>query len=197
MKKLENQRRSIRLSAYDYSREGAYFIIVCTKDKKMLFGKISGKEVILSEIGKIAVQCWIDIPNHFPDVRLDVYVIMPNHIQGIIEIVDKVGVENFQPLPEKTHQFQKVIPRSVGSIIRGFKIGVTKLCNQNYYSNFQWQQNYYEHIIREGELERIREYINNNPEMWEYDRENEKRLKEMQYIQKWGRFEQEIFGIKL
>jgi REP element-mobilizing transposase RayT len=195
MKYFINQRKSIRLNDYDYSKPGAYFITVCTKDKKCLFGKIREGQVILSELGNIANQCWINIPNHFPDARSDAYIIMPNHIHGIIEIINKkVGAENFLPLPEKSHQFRKVIPRSVSSIVRGFKIGVTKWCNQNHHAYFQWQRNYYEHIIRDGELEHIREYINLNPELWEYDRENEKRLKELQYIQKWARFENKVFG---
>jgi len=118
---------------------------------------------------------------HFPQVRLDEYVIMPNHLHGILWITDKtVGVQNFEPLrclprhrqiSSEKHEFQKIIPGSLGSIIRGFKIGVSKWCRQHGHDNFKWQRNYYDRIIRdEDELNRIRQYIINNPLNWVDDR---------------------------
>ena len=190
----KHHRRSVRLEEYDYSRAGAYFVTVCVKNKGNSLGKIIDEGVVLSEIGKIAEKCWNEIPIHYPHAQLDKHIIMPNHIHGIIIIIDDVGaedfqplrphtqnnsnvwVENFQPLP-KINQYQKVIPRSLGSIIRGFKIGVTNCCNHQKYKHFAFQRNYHEHIVRnERELNRIREYIMHNPLQWQFDRENPDRI---------------------
>ena len=90
-----HNRRSIRLKGFDYSQQGLYFITICCKDKKHLFGKIVNNEMQLSPVGKVAEQCWRDIPLHFENVALHPFVIMPNHIHGIIEIV---GAKYFSPL---------------------------------------------------------------------------------------------------
>jgi REP element-mobilizing transposase RayT len=130
--------------------------------------------MILNEYGKIVQRCWLEIPQHFPNVRLDEFIIMPNHIHGIIVINNDVGVQNFEPLQNK---YQKIIPRSIGSIVRGFKIGVTKWFRENTNIYTVWQRNYYEHIIRnEKELNEIRKYIINNPLKWELDIENTENL---------------------
>ncbi|GAB5047449.1 hypothetical protein TdN_18410 [Thermodesulfovibrio sp. TK110] len=87
--------------------------------------------MVLNDTGQIAQKCWLEIPDHYPNMILDEFVIMPNHIHGIIFINNKktnVGVQNFEPLQNR---YQKIIPKSIGSIIRGFKIGVTKLFRQN------------------------------------------------------------------
>jgi len=94
----KHHRRSIRLEEYDYSRTGVYFVTVCVKNKENSLGKIIDGEMILFEIGKISEKCWNEIPIHYPCVQLDKYVIMPNHIHGIIIIIDDVGAEDFQPL---------------------------------------------------------------------------------------------------
>ena len=88
----KHHRRSIRLQGYDYSQRGAYFITLCTKNREHLFGEILNGEIQLNEFGKITQQCWLEIPNHFPHVQLDKYIIMPNHIHGIIVLV---GAKNF------------------------------------------------------------------------------------------------------
>ena len=129
-----HHRRSIRLQGYDYSLLGAYFVTICTQNRVCLFGEIADGKIVLNNAGKIAKQCWLEIPNHFPNVSLDQYVIMPNHVHGIIIIngnddktnMNNVGVQNFEPLQIKQNQFRKIIPRSIGTIIRGYKIGVTK-----------------------------------------------------------------------
>ncbi|HRS90694.1 MAG TPA: hypothetical protein P5028_01435 [Candidatus Marinimicrobia bacterium] len=163
-----HHRRSIRLQGYDYSQQGAYFITVCTQNRECLFGEILNGEMRLNEFGKMARQCWFEIPNHFPHVQLDEYIIMPNHIHGIIVLNDIVGAKNFSPQ-------QYITPfrspsKTIGSIIRGFKIGVTKWFRQNTDIYVVWQRNYYEHIIRnDGELNRIRQYIIDNPKKWKTD----------------------------
>ena len=156
-----HHRRSIRLKGYDYSREGAYFITVCTKDKEWLFGDVINGEMQLNDIGNVALQCWKDIPKHFPNVVLDEFIVMPNHIHGIV--IFNVGAKNISLLQHGTTM-------TIGSVIRGFKIGITKWARANGASHSPWQRNYYEHIIRnETELNKIREYIINNPVNWETD----------------------------
>ena len=100
----KHHRRSIRLEGYDYSRTGAYFVTVCVKNKENSLGKIIDGEMILSGIGRIAEECWNKIPIHYRCVQLDKYVIMPNHIHGIIRIIDDVGAEDFQPLRPHTQK---------------------------------------------------------------------------------------------
>jgi len=165
--KKKFRRRSIRLPEYDYSRSGAYFITICSFNKELVFGEIVDGRIVLSEIGKIAAKYLEDIPNHFDNVFVDEYIIMPNHIHIIISIV---GVQNFEPL---RHEYQKIVPKSIGSIVRAYKASVTKWCRENDYKKFNWQRNYFEHIIRNDEDHfRIKEYIQNNPLQWEIDEEN-------------------------
>lgn len=173
-------RHSLRLKDYDYSSAGAYFITICTKDRACIFGEITDGELRLNEFGKIVENFWLEIPEHYPMVELDEYIIMPNHIHGIVFIPDCVGVQDFEPLQQKLqsdilkkNRFQHIIPRSIGAIIRGFKIGVTKWFRNNTNIVFVFQRNFYEHIIRdEPDLNRIREYIVNNPARWQDDEEN-------------------------
>ena len=174
----EYQRRSIRLKEYDYSQNGGYFITICSYGWKCLLGNVFDGIVKLSPIGKRAFKFWIEIPSHFENVKLDKFIIMPNHIHGIVMIYSDVGVQNFEPL-QKQNRFQKIIPESIGSIIRTYKSAVTHWCKENGYEHFKWQRNYYEHIIRnEDDLKQIREYIIHNPLKWELDSENPKNIKQ-------------------
>ena len=137
-----------------------------------LFGEIAGDVMNLNAWGRIAEECWQAIPDHYPHVSLDAYVIMPNHIHGIIVINSTVGVQNFEPLRQQYHtnQYQHIIPKSLGSIMRGFKIGVTKWFRNHTDIHTVWQRNFYDHIIRnEEDLNRIRQYIVDNPMDWEKD----------------------------
>jgi len=157
-------RRSIRLKGYDYSSCGAYFITICTHKKENIFGEIHNGQVLLNDTGKIANKYWLEIPSHYPNVILDSYIIMPNHIHGIIHIINDcnippVGANNHSPL-YSSHGTSK----SVGAIIRGYKIGVTKWFRDNLNRRNLWQRNYYEKIIRNREsLINIRQYITDNP----------------------------------
>jgi len=105
----QHHRKSIRLQEYDYSKKGLYFITICIQDRKCLFGKIENSKMILNNAGKIAYECWLEIPAHFPNTILHEHVIMPNHIHGIVEltqnIVDAaiVGAENFLPLWQRNY----------------------------------------------------------------------------------------------
>lgn len=169
---------SIRLKDYDYSQPGAYFITICTKNRQYIFGNITDGVMTLNDGGNVVQRCWSEIPVHYPNVSLDAFVVMPDHVHGIIVINERghigpisgtVKVNDHSPLP---------IPRSpsktVGSMVRGFKIGVTKWFRQNTDIYDVWQDNYYEHIIRdENAFYKIREYIIRNPSNWK-DKRNEK-----------------------
>jgi REP element-mobilizing transposase RayT len=168
-------RQSIRLRGYDYANAGAYFVTICCRVRanmnagvenfqplqpqpqplQLSFGNVVGGKMVLNKCGEIATQCWREIPQHFPHTVLHEYVIMPDHLHGIIEITNPA-------VQSRQNAFQKIIPRSIGSIIRGFKIGVTKQLGYSI-----WQRNYHEHIIRnETEYAKIAKYIRNNPILW-------------------------------
>ena len=175
--KIHN-RRSIRLQEYDYSQEGLYFITICAHNHICLFGNIPDGKMVLNNAAEIVKECWLAIPEHYPNTRLHEYVVMPNHVHGILQIVNNVGVgvQNFEPLQQsKQNKYQKTIPRSIGSMVRGFKIGVTKWFRKNTNVHLVWQRNFYEHIIRkEQSYNSISKYIINNPSYWLKDKYYEK-----------------------
>ncbi|MBU2524645.1 transposase [Patescibacteria group bacterium] len=191
---------SARLHGFDYSSDGYYFVTICTNDRIEYFGKIVNQKMILSEIGKIAKQYWMDITNHFPFVVLDEFVIMSNHVHGIIIINKSVETQNFASqmshktsMPNAINETQnfaslpirgriwtpnKFGPQSqnLASIIRGFKIGVTKYATMHNIP-FNWQPRFYDRIIHdERALHGIRHYIKINPLKWEFDRNNKQGL---------------------
>jgi putative transposase len=160
---------TFRLQWYDYSQNVAYFVTICTNKRQHYFWDIKDGSIQLTEIWAIVDYCWFDIPNHFPFVQLWEFVIMPNHIDWIIIIErDNVETQNLVSL-QKINQFW---PQSwnLASIVRWFKIGVTKYVRQNTDIYDVWQRLYYEHIIRsEDDYTRISEYILNNPFNWDKD----------------------------
>lgn len=175
-----HHRRSIRLKGYDYSQAGLYFITICTQNRECLFGEFRSPEMILNDAGNIANECWLVIPNHFPNVILHEFIVMPNHIHGIVELkTESVGAENFPPYitngANDSNGANDDSPlrspsKTIGSMVRGYKIGVTKWMRQNTDVYDVWQRNYWEHIIRnENEYLRIAEYIINNPQQWDND----------------------------
>ena len=180
-----HHRSSIRLKGYDYSRIGGYFVTICTLQKEHLFGKIINGQMICSTIGEIPKKYWLEIPEHFRNVKSDEFCVMPNHIHGILFITDNMNVGTDYNLslqkPKQLHQshqpkqnkFQNVIPESLSYIIATYKAAVTRNSNK-INKPFAWQSRFYDHIIRsERELECIREYIVYNPLKWEFDRENQ------------------------
>ncbi|HPD60876.1 MAG TPA: transposase [Thermodesulfobacteriota bacterium] len=163
-----HHRKSIRLRHYDYSKPGAYFITICTHNRECLFGKIIGRKMVLNNKGKITRHYWLEIPRHFPNVVLDEYIIMPNHVHGIIVLDNSVGARHAVPL-HQTEQFGRPTRKSIPTIIRSFKSAVTHQINQIPGASV-WQHNYYEHIIRnEIELNKARGYIVYNPINWSTD----------------------------
>jgi len=186
LKMNHHHRRSIRLKHYDYSQPGSYFVTICTHDKSPMFGEIVDGEMQLNEFGKIVREEWTKSILIRKEIDFNQWVIMPNHIHGIV-IISPVGANGGSPNninnANNIHRAHSHAPlrmprlksKSVGSLIAGFKSITTKRINQiqNTPGQSVWQRNYYEHIIRnERELNRIRRYVINNPPQWQYDREN-------------------------
>jgi len=171
-KLIIKKRKPLRLKEYDYSLPGSYFVTVCTKDRVDLFGDIENGIIEENEHGRIVRTCWEKLPNHYPMIMLDEFVVMPNHVHGIIIIDNPVGVIHESPLQmNKLARRQMLLPKIVGR----FKQNIAKQINimRGTYRETVWQRNYYEHIIRnEKSLYRIREYIRTNPEQWTWDKEN-------------------------
>jgi REP element-mobilizing transposase RayT len=171
MEKIKRpNRRSIRLKDYDYSQPGEYFLTICTNNHECIFGNIIHEEMKLSTEGTIAQRCWEEIPKHFSNVQLDEYIIMPNHIHGILILTESmVGTRHAVSLRE---QFAKPIIGSVPTIVRSFKSAATKRIHEirNTPSLPVWQGRFFERIIRnDKELYNIREYIFNNITKWALD----------------------------
>jgi len=185
--KFQNKYRipSARLKNWDYGSNAMYFVTICTNNRVKYFGEIvetqdfasPQKTMQLSEIGTIAQKCWVEITNHFPFVELGEFIVMLNHLHGII-IIDKpvndidnaiVETQNFASLQENKNKFGPQ-SKNLASIIRGFKIGVTKFARNNKIE-FDWQSRFHDHIIRNDEsFQRISDYIINNPSKWTEDK---------------------------
>ncbi|MFA6457300.1 MAG: hypothetical protein WCW40_10805 [Bacteroidota bacterium] len=177
MDKFKNKYRiqSARLNGWDYGSSGIYFVTICTKHKQQCFGEIQNNvetQNIASlhcaflretEIGNIAHQHWLEIPNHFPFEELDAFVIMPNHVHGIL-VIDRPEYNDWTP--------NRFIPqsRNLPSIIRGYKASVKKYA-MTHNILFAWQPRYFDKIVwDETMLKRIRQYIANNPIQWFTDK---------------------------
>jgi REP element-mobilizing transposase RayT len=178
-----HHRRSIRLKGYDYAQAGAYFVTVVTHGRECLFGEVVDGEMILNEYGTVVQKWWNDISAHFPGVELGEFVVMPNHVHGIIIIHGRGAV----PAPYLTTEEQgggtpplQKIP-TLGQIVGYFKYKSTKEMNlleaPGVITRF-WQRNYYERIIRnEREMDAIWAYIEANPSAWAEDAENVQNVK--------------------
>jgi len=167
-------RRSIRRGNYDYSLAGAYFVTICIKNRECLLGKISNNKVHLTSSGDIVKKFWEEIPGHFEDVRLDRFVIMPNHLHGIIVIQRKPSKgTGFISSEDDSHPKRR--PLDLGQIVAYFKYQSTKIINEinKTPGSPLWQRNYFEHIIHDKEeMRKCRKYINENPLNWHKDKEN-------------------------
>jgi len=196
---MDRERRTIRLSEYDYSNEGAYSITVCVHGRLCLFGEIANEKTILSRYGSIVQRCWDQLTDHYTGIELDTFVIMPNHVHAIIIITDDIVVKRdgvpiipvgaglkpadmpvmpfvgagFKPAPTGTKR------HGLPEIIRAFKTFSAREINRvrNAPGRPIWQRNYYEHIIRKGdEYRRIKRYLLENPANWSQDDENPNRI---------------------
>lgn len=180
----KHHRRSIRLKRYDYSSEGAYYVTIVAQGRECLFGEIVDGEMILNEYGEIVQKWWDEIPIHFPNVELGAFVIMPNHVHGIIFIFEERRGEVLSPRndpnamngSDRDGETPPLRKPTLGQIVAYFKYQSTKEMNKietpNAITRF-WQRNYYEHIIRnERELQQKTGYILMNPSRWDEDDEN-------------------------
>lgn len=192
----KHHRRSIRLKNYDYASEGAYFVTCVTQGRDCLFGEIVEKEMYLSYYGEIVQKWWNEIPVHFQSAEIGAYVIMPNHIHGIIFISDERRGEVISPCDNQNQnnvfgeldistiqdgESPSLRRPTLGQIVAYFKYQSTKemnaIDNTGTITKF-WQRNYYEHIIRnEKELQQKTDYIFDNPSRWENDIENSQNKK--------------------
>lgn len=168
-------RRSLRLMGYDYS-QGAYFVSVCAANQKCRFGHVFEGEMRLTDEGEIVTEEWLKTPALRPHGQLDQFIVMPNHFHGILVLdADAGGTARRAPTIQR---FATSVTGSLPTIVRAFKAAVTNRINAlwNTPGAVIWQRNYYEHVIRDEEsLNRIREYIINNPWRWDLDRENPNR----------------------
>jgi REP element-mobilizing transposase RayT len=185
-------RRSIRLKGYDYTQAGAYFVTLCTQERAYLFGEVVDGEMRLNDAGKMIERWWNELNNKFPQSKTDAHRVMPNHFHGVIAIV--VGAD-LRVCPNQTNAFDETgtihetgLPCETGAhagaplpkMLQWFKTMTTneyiRCVKQQEWPPFHarlWQRNYYEHIIRNEEsLNRIRQYIFDNPARWPFDREN-------------------------
>ena len=181
-----HHRRSIRLKGYDYSQAGAYFVTTVTQDRECQFGEIAEDDFRPNSAGEMIARWWQELPNKFPSVELDEYVIMPNHFHGIIVIVEDKGskegehVGSPQPGAPQPGAPQQRPHAPLSQIVQWFKTMTTneyirgvKQCGWPQFRGKLWQRNYYERIIRdESELALIRKYIAENPVKWALDQEN-------------------------
>ena len=162
-------RRSIRLKDYDYSKSGAYFVAICSRNRECIFGDVVDGEMRLNDFGQIVQKYWTWLPHQYKYVQLDEWSIMPNHLHGIVVINDDCRGGS------RTAPTNIIKRKSLGRLIGAFKTVSTKQINliRSTPGVPVWQRNYYEHIIRnEEELNRIREYITNNPLQWVEDENN-------------------------
>lgn len=173
-------RRSIRLAGYDYSRPGAYFVTICTHQRACVLGRVEEGATVLSSTGSLVERCWRQLPRHFPDVELDAFVLMPNHLHGLImlgaaqPILGGPWVSATRGEPPRGTR-----PGSLGAVVQNFKTVSTRKVNvlNGTAGAPLWQRDYYEHIVRdERALDTIRRYIEGNPSQWELDEENPAKL---------------------
>ena len=144
------ERKSPRLRQYDYAANGAYFVTACTRARACLFGTVVSDEMKPNRLGRVIEECWASIPDHFPAVALDAFVVMPNHVHGIVWLP---GAGHAPPLPVVIGSFKSAVSRLAGGPL--------------------WQRSFYDRVIRsDSELCALRQYVTDNPLRWALYREN-------------------------
>jgi putative transposase len=185
--------KSMRYPNWDYASDGWYFLTICTQNRAEYFGDVRDYIIELSDIGRVAAKFWNEIPKHFPFVRLDEFVVMPNHMHGIIVInkydYNNRNENNHNPANHRRDAINRVPTennanggitgkhnpmgkQTLGEIVRWFK-GRVSFETHKTGQNFAWQPRFYDHIIRDQKsLDEIRQYIHDNPEKWQLNRNN-------------------------
>jgi REP element-mobilizing transposase RayT len=165
---MYSRRKRLRLPGYDYSQPGYYFVTISSNRFKTLFGTIAGGKMRINEIGKIVLQAWQDLPNHYL-CHLDAFVLMPNHIHGIV-IIDDTSAVRAGLKPARTAK-----RHGLSEIMRGFKTFSARRINEYRGTPGQhvWHRSFYDRVIRrEEDVEQIRAYILQNPQRWAEDSYN-------------------------
>ena len=196
----KHHRRSIRIPGYDYAQPGAFFVTVCTQERECLFGDVIDGRTQLSDAGHMIQSVWDALPQRYPGVDIDAFVVMPNHVHGLIVLTGPIPAAPVAagpracPDPTQPHDFDGqprstdrqppgVAPTkrmSLPDVVHRFKsLTTARYRHAVYERGWQpfprrlWQRNYYEHVVRDDRsLQRIREYILNNPARWDMDVEN-------------------------
>jgi REP element-mobilizing transposase RayT len=194
-------RRSLRLQGYDYAQAGAYFVTICTQNRACLFGEVADGTTRLNPAGQLAATFWNDMPLRFPEIDMDAFVVMPNHVHGIIVLPDRAAIVGAPLVGARDNNRAAIVGAplvgardrnraatraapTVGDVVGAFKslftVEYIQGVKENRWPAFDrrvWQRNYYEHIIRdEAELVRVRLYIDENPSRWAFDEENPQRM---------------------
>ena len=170
-----HRRRSIRLKGYDYTQGGAYYVTIVIQRRRTLFGDIVEGEMQLNDTGQLIANAWEWLATRYPHVELDSYVIMPNHLHGIIVITSDTRRGSSRTAPDSPAASAPTRRKPLGRLIGAFKTVSTKQVNLAHGTpgRLLWQRNYYEHVIRDDEeWNQVREYIAGNPMQWEMDAEN-------------------------
>ncbi|MGZ8452168.1 MAG: transposase [Candidatus Binatia bacterium] len=190
----DKQRRSVRLKDYDYRQSGAYFVTIVTQDRRCLFGDVVDGKMRLNDAGHMVFAVWNELSSNYPGVETDHFVAMPNHIHGVIILVGagpracpefRGQPQGVAPTKSRSGNLDAAEPLSLPDVLHRFKTLTTqrytlgvKQAGWVRFNNRLWQRNYFEHVIRnEDSLNRIRQYILDNPMHWEFDRENPAALK--------------------
>lgn len=177
--KFRNKYRipSSRAYWWDYANNGGYFVTICTKDHQHFFGEVQNEKMQLSSIGELAKKYWTEIPKQFTFAYLSEYVIMPNHLHGIVVIngsrrdaINRVSTNNDKKSGGVTGQHNPMLHNNLSRIIRWYK-GRTSFESKKINDQFTWQTRFHDHIIRNEEaFQRIAKYINENPLNWKGDK---------------------------
>jgi REP-associated tyrosine transposase len=162
---LPPRRSTLRLKNFDYSTAAVYFLTICTSERKTTLGAVREGMAQPSVVGRIVSACWFELPYHYARLELGAFVVMPNHVHGLISLRDSVGA-GLRPAPTTA---------TVSEIVGAFKSFSSRRIHATNASSPKkvWQRGFYEHIVRNrDECERISRYVLQNPARWEFDREN-------------------------
>jgi putative transposase len=170
---FENKFRveTTRLPGWDYRSPGWYFVTICTKDKRSSLGNIADGDVMLSPAGMVAEEEMKKLSNHYSNVSVDRFVVMPNHVHAII-VID--GQHRYSPNPavyqNSAPLAQGPLPGSLSAIVRGYKAGVSRICRNQGIRGFEWQTRFHDRILpSNAAVNMVRDYIDKNPENWRDD----------------------------
>ena len=191
-----HRRYSLRLKSYDYAMAGAYFVTICAQDRVCLFGDVVAGAMCLNEAGQMVAALWNDIATRFSGVEIDQFVVMPNHLHGILVLPDAGATTTTATTMRATTRVATTdslivgeplvgADARLGDVVGAFKsiatVGYISGVKTKGWPEFRgrlWQRNYYEHVIRdETELDRIRRYVDDNPARWEFDDENPRKTR--------------------